>query len=303
MQNKILVGLFVILLLISGCTSFSRTSNVETIEDYRVGTKGIDISFLSGLPSKELIEDSQFSVGITLHNRGATSVENGRITLSYDDEYLGFTTDTNKNFELEGRSQFLPDGEERSFYFEGSTQFLDRESFRRDVTITATACYPYETSFIEFVCLDRPYVNDQERGNAVCRVQDVTSSGQGGPVYVSSVDMSFTENSQGVKPFFDITISHRGSGLVIHPHSYDSQCSRASSQGQLNKVLVTSVTLSEVQLDCNERELTLRDGSARLRCSTVSELIASRLPFESPLRIELSYGYAESESFKTTIVR
>ena len=296
-----LVVLFSFLLLLSSCMPFGNQRQT-TIEDYRQGVSSIDISFIRGLPGQELLQDSRFSVGVVLHNKGASDVLNGRLVLTYDKEYFGFFSGTSRSFELLGRSSFLPQGEERSFFFEGETKSLGTESFTRDFRLTATACFEYETVFVGLVCLDRPFTNDLERGTAVCRVRDITSSGQGGPVFVSRVEYTAIENNLGVKPFFDITISHRGSGIVTHPDSYGVMCSSASSQGLINRIVVKKATLSEVELDCNERELQLRSDSVRLRCTTFSEIIPHRLPFEAPLKIELGYGYSLHSHVSTSII-
>ena len=297
-----LLYLLFVLLLLFGCSGYR---DVDTIDRYRTGYRGAEISFVRNAPPREILQDSLFSIGVEVHNRGATSIERGYLSLNYDSDYIRLFSASSKTISLEGRNPFNPQGESRPFFFEGTTLLLDPESARRTVPIIASFCYPYTTTLVDTVCLDFPHITSRERGLSVCTLQDKRYQGQGAPVGVSSVDITITSGqSQGiVKPIFDIIITHSGRGIVLDPDNYVGPCVARGSTNNLNTVRIARATISDIPLVCNTDVITLRDGSARVRCELSQGVYEAMLPFEAPLSIILEYGYMSSATVQTDILK
>lgn len=302
MKMKLLFFLLIILIFLVGCTS---STGIPTNELFLTGYNGVSIQFVRNTPPSEITERTPFVIGIDAHNRGPVDVSQAFLVLSYDRDYIRLHSGDSKVIALEGRNVFNPSGELRSFFFEGETRSLDQESLRRDVPIIASLCYRYNTTLSDVFCLDQTYSSSQERGRVICRPEDKRYSGQGGPVGISSVDMTILSSSSSMAAhvYFDIIIRHSGRGIVINPDNYRQVCTSGSPGEHINKVRVVTATLSDIPLTCSEEELILRNNEARLRCQTIQAINVAAFPFNAPLVVQLDYGYIESTTKNIQIIR
>lgn len=298
-----------IILFCLSLTSCSRSSgqyDVDTIENFRKGSLGLDLDFVMNNPPREILEDSIFAIGLEVHNRGATSVHDAILTLSYDSDYLDLFGQSYKQFDLEGKNSLNPDGEERNYFFEAETKYLDTESSTRSLPIMASVCYQYQSVLTEVMCIGRSYTDNYDSGDPVCDVRDFTYSGQGGPVIVESVKLNIlsTDSDAVVKPIFDIVLSHRGQGLVTNFEDYSKLCTSSfGSASKMNLIEVVEAKLSDYPLTCEGKVYSLTDGTVRIRCESLREVNAYQMPFQAPLNLVLNYGYMQSESISVDMVR
>lgn len=301
LKEYIFLFLFLAITLLNGC-SFEEGTYVSD-DTFRSGFSGVRLSFVDGAPPDEISENTATQVGISVNNVGAYDVEDGYITLNYDHDYLKLYSQNKKKITLEGRNKFNRDGEERAFFFDGETKFLESQSQAHEVPLIASVCYKYDSVLNDVLCIDRPYVNSVERGSKICTYSPKTYGGQGGPVGITSVKLllSKTSGEDLLKPIFDIELSHKGDGLVSSVKSYSSACTTGSSKESMNKVFVDAY-LSGKKLDCGNEEVKLVNGRARVRC-VGQEIFTYAMPFKAPLSINLSYAYSESETFKFKITR
>ncbi len=315
-----MVKIFALLLLalfIAGCSGGGEGKIPFSYEAIHTGTDGVKIDFLSNAPSSELLAPSKegqqgypFRVGINVNNRGASNVENGWVTVTAEDDYLQLD-DFKKSFSLEGKSILNPSGDIGIETFNGITKnFKEGQAEKYISVILATACYNYNTEFKSDVCIDTD-VLDLKRKERICSMKDITSTGQGAPVAVTSVETKmFPEGDSDhiafVKPQFVISIKNVGDGEVVNPElDMGSVCSselvsdrNSDSFKTAWNILTVSAKLSDKDLSCFPNPVKLRGDDDIVRCSLRDEdKIDANIPsYMSPLTITLSYGYTSTVS-------
>jgi hypothetical protein len=120
-NKKISLIIFVVLsfAFISACFP-SGNLNLDT--QFRKGSEGLQMSFLDNLPPQEILAGDRFSIGINLENRGAYDITEGRITLSgYQPNQYAFVGGSSQTFQLEGKSQFVSQGEVSPIIFDAQS--------------------------------------------------------------------------------------------------------------------------------------------------------------------------------------
>lgn len=165
-----------------------------------------------------------------------------------------------------------------------------------------TSCYQYTTYATPSVCIDPEPYNAEIR--KVCQAKTYTTSGgQGAPVAITSV---FQENTP-LKVRFDFEIQNVGKGKIWDP-GYLEYCSpyypgRPSSRmtdvvyiGDV-RVGTASMLSGDPRLECTpDHAVRLQNGRGRFTCSyDISRLRNLKSAFETPLVVELWYGYSDSE--------
>jgi hypothetical protein len=302
--SKLFLTLCCLLLVLAGCSSGGGSATVEVRDDFRTGSQGLQLEFVRNIPPDEVFENSLITIGVNLHNKGAYDIDGGLLVLNYDNDYISLDSADSLRFDLEGKSQYTRDGEERPFFFEGSTNNLDQESQRREIPLSATACYHYASILSENVCLTLPYDTSQEKGLETCQSKPSLSfSGQGAPVRISKVDVSVfaSELTQSTKVAFDITFTHSGKGLLAPEQTYDSICTSRSGSANVDEITLVSALLSDTIMSCNKQSFSLKENSAKIRC-TAEGISSYLLPYEAPLFIELAYGYVETMATSISLV-
>lgn len=294
----------ILILLLGLLTACGSSTSIPTNDQYRTGYSGLQIQFVRNNPPVELIETIPFAVALQVHNRGPFDVKNAFLVLSYDTDYVGMASDT-KSISLEGRNIYNPQGESRAYFFQAETRKLDAESQRRKVPIIASLCYVYESLLTDVICLDKGYETGQDRGRVICTPQDKRYSGQGGPVGISSLDITIlpNEETQYAKVYLDMVVTHSGNGIIVQPDAYKQACTSGTPSESINKVLVKSAALSDFPLVCSDQYVTLRNNQARLRCESTHEINIAAFPFNAPVYLELEYGYVDSVTTNVEIIR
>lgn len=176
-----------------------------------------------------------------------------------------------------------------------------QDQFRQDYQLTS--CYGYTTFVSPMICVDR---DPQSAETKVCRAQRLNWEGsQGGPVAVTSVDQTTTRN----EVIMDITVENRGTGTVWDPGHLE-RCSpyypgrvRPSMK---NNVYVGQAIMGGQILDCTGQEVRLDPNTERAQFTCGFDLTEAAdvgSGFETPLRMELWYGYSESVQRSFTVRR
>lgn len=332
MKKNIIVVLFSISILVFGC-NIGGKSSTKSIEDIRVGTEGISLSFLANNPPAIIhVEDSpaadnKFKVVLQLNNKGAYpqteegTAPQGKLYLSgYDPKIIselkekdtsGPWSDLAKKT-LEGKSTINPGGGIDFVDFDGKVDinYLNVEKY--EPTLLATACYKYNTVLGPQVCIDPdPYstVNTKK----VCTVSEISLSNQGAPIAVTSI----SEEALATKTQFRITIKNVGSGDVIKSSSIE-KCdpfgTEKLSREDYDKVFLEEVKIGAKQLQCGPfSESSSETGFVRLinkEGSIICKLEKSEYAgqagqansaYTTPLRIKLSYAYKNTADRKILV--
>lgn len=294
------VALIVLLLVLVACGP--KQAEPAQPVDFRTGSQGLAMSFVSNLPPARLFDREPFNAMIQVENKG-TSLLGGpgdRIYLSGFDNTIitGINTYGESIPELEGRGPFLPQGGIDSVNFKGTIQSLTGKRIDKYVpTILATACYNYETVASAQVCIEpNPYAATSVQ--RVCTPSTVSSGSQGAPIAVTRVEV---EPSPG-KTRFRIQIQNVGGGDVFrNGGQFIDKCS-PYNQGlgfdevDFLQVVEVSVSDQSIRQSCkpldNTQHIRLTNGQATLFCEFSG--MQGQSAYLTPLNIILQYGYRQS---------
>lgn len=332
MKKRYILGLLIIsLLLISSCsltgkkgTSTSSKSK-KAIEDVRVGTQGIIVSFLPNNPPDRIVVEqgieNPIKIVLQVNNKGAypqpdegtkrgAAPDPAKIYLSgHDTSIIRFSqreADLSAKA-LEGKSTINPNGGIDFVNFEGKVHadILNVEKY--EPTLLATACYHYNTVASPQVCIDTdPYSEISTR--KVCEVADITLSSQGAPIAVTKI----AEEALATKTQFRISIKNVGGGDVIKITS-EQKCDPLGTEKiqreDVDKVYLVGVFLGNKQLNCgpfgegitksNSGFIRLINGEGSIICEFQRQDYpqGANTAYTTPLKIHLAYIY------RTTVER
>lgn len=300
------------LVLVSvGCTTREGEGGEE---NFRVGTRGLEMRFGVNSPPPRLYDDEDFRVIIELYNEGATDISGGnnRIYLSGFDSSIitGISTYGATIQDLEGKSMYNPQGDYDVVEINGYVRDLkSRNIDTLDQDLLVTACYNYETIAAPVVCIDPdPYsVTKEEKVCDANYVVDFVGT-QAAPVAVTNVQVEPAPK----RTQFKIYVKNVGVGTVIKPgFGYLDRCNPYDPVGldynDVDYVRVDEVKVGDMSIkgSCKPLEndmLRLQSYSQSPKGASsaaigymICELDGITGPaYTTPLRIKLSYGYRDS---------
>lgn len=299
MKIKVFLLMIVVIVFLTGCGS----GGDDLKRDIYQGTEGVYVDIFD-LPS-EVNENEEIPFIIKVENKGPYET-NGRIVISTERDYMGIKGQNSYvglDFNLGGKSVLNDIDDFEIFNIPLYAKTLDPLSETHDTFITTYTCYGYKGLGYADVCIDTdPYkIGDSDKA---CNVQSSISlsEGQGGPVVIDRIEPKMLIDGNVIRPQFKIYIQNRGQGTVIQKDSINQVCSRDS----LNVVTYNTLTLSEVevsgkklsagQIECIPTNLQLKNEQDFVTCTVVSSQGISRnmLSYESPMKIQIDYGYATS---------
>jgi hypothetical protein len=144
-------------------------------------------------------------------------------------------------------------------------------------------------------------------GRKVCIPKEYKWSGsQGAPVAITSLKQDPTPRSI----MLTFTIRNVGAGDIVHP-GYLERCSPYFNAGRggldrryMDTVYIGDVRIGNQRLSCTPGpEIRLNDGIGTFTCEYFMEFAGSSTAYETPVVIELWYGYKEYMETKTLIKR
>jgi len=310
------IGLFILLIII-GCKG-SKDTNPVTKEESYTGTDALVFNFLKNAPPNQVYastdtERSQFNIGVDLENKGASNIEDGFLTLILENDYMAIDDWPNTEkvsysggnqaaFSIEGRSLTNPaGGKDITTIKVNARKFPEQMSETHKSSILLATCYKYQTNVYENVCIDTD-VYDLKNLDKACKVKDLSLNSQGAPVSVTKVEVEMLphESDTKIKPFFTIYVENKGKGEVIRPDLtvIENACSSESLKIQENDLNVVNIKAylsgKEFELDCNPQYIKLRDKKGYVRCNLKEGKEKKYGTYESPLIIDLYYGYMET---------
>jgi hypothetical protein len=302
------------LLILSGCFSPG-----VTYIDYRSGTEGLNINIIG--PND-----------ITLYP-GSTSeydeyefriINKGSTTINKDDIYMRIQLtnnflrekDTDKNrIILRSMDDF---NAQKTTYLEGKTRFniqgYDISHFinieaipgpHRYTTanIRADLCYRYKTILTESICIN----TRKHRPNQGCNKKEYYfSNGQGAPIRISKLEVRELQTSDdNIEIRLMITVENVQGNIVSSAQS-DKFAEGCLLQQDINKIDIIEAKLGSIDLNCNNNNdiIELIDNQRTITC-TIDDNISDNAQgyFDTPLYIELAYGYYTTYSKSISIIR
>ena len=323
----IVFAIFSIMMLLTACGAGFSRKQVEGEEDRPFaydahrGTQGLDLQFLSKNPPTRVFytganpNSPLFTVMVEVRNKGTHTVGTlgpGYVYLSgYDPNIIDFQEDLAGQSDLldfAGVSSFNPDGDYTVLEWQGYIGYGGTEwpvgADKITPKLKATACYPYRTIANPMVCVDpNPFSPKEDKS---CRIKNIiTEGGQGAPVVVSSVKQEATKEQL----YFEINIRNaHDKGLAYDINRVtcsgsgpDARCCPSSLGYEDLNIIIYRVSLGQTLLtDCkpqyqmytaptNEFRIKMTDGKGKIYCSI--ENPGGTSEYETPLHIELDYGY------------
>jgi hypothetical protein len=299
-------GLLLVLLLVAGCSGYTGIGQApNTDEEHQTGVRELTYYFHPDTPPREMLQETQSEIVVVLENKGASDISDGVVSLIAEQSYLSIVGASNRRFSLEGRNKYNPEGESDRFSFLVRSSTLDRQSQRHELQVLATVCYDYSTEIDEVVCIDPdPYGQPIDGIKKICKMSDISSSGQGAPIVITKIDMSVINERDGrIVPIFDIHIENKGNGEVVAAEDASQLCSGVPLRPEtFNKVSIYGV-LADEPLECNTRTVNLVGKKATVRCTLPYGIDPYAGAYTTPLHIQLSYGYSDAISKSFSLVR
>ena len=319
--------MFAIFLLGCNLASTSTTSK-QTQTDFHVGMEGLTAEFSKTAQPQIVFENSNFPVLLTLRNKGAYDIKakSGLISFGREKDYvtelkfskndrLGTVEKDTMSFDIEGKREINPKGDELILELTGTAGKLDPQSENKLSTITATLCYPYRTLVSATACIDTDVFGTRPV-KKVCSAKEIAmSNGQGAPVAVTKIVPQMVPEGDVIHPQFLIFVENRGSGSPVNILKYNNVCSKQDSDNKdlWNVAFLKAYIRDNKQLvccpnfegKCQEKEtdinkftglIRFRDNKDFVRCFFSEGVPKNYDAFTTPLRIEIDYGYVQSYS-------
>lgn len=270
-MKKLLILLFTVAILLTSCVP---RPEVKPIIDYRTGTQGVELNFMQNYPPDEVSVGSEFGIIIELRNKGAASVERGRITIGgVDEEYIMFINDINNlYFDLDARSPIVPEGGYQVISIRAKSIALPPGMKEYSDIITATANYDYKTILITEACIN-PHIFEFGKAGALCELRESAFQGQGAPIAIKKIEPSIALKNGRLSLNYKIHIENVGDGTA-------------------ENIMIERALLSTSELDCEGKSYSFKAGKATIKCST--EIPNRGEVYTAPLQINIKYEYRKS---------
>ena len=267
------------------------------LREVQTGTRGVEISVVPNYPPATLYDQNQFIALVEVNNRGNHDLDLQDCFI----QMTGFDSNIIKGVQpihscaenlgkLEGKNVYNTEGGFNQIEFSSSDVSLPSGVFDYSPRLNFLACYNYHTRTSPLICVD-PLLFQVTAEQKSCAPRDVgMGGGQGAPVGVSYVGVDMV----GSKAVFEIDVQNFGSGRVLSPDADIKNCGQIALQyTDLDKV-VYNVELSGGSLiDCKplDRIVRLNNNRGKIVCSFD---IQGGAAFETPLLVNLDYGYIQS---------
>lgn len=299
-----------------GCTASSNNTPPPPLY---IGTEGIALSFPNQNNLQQYANDT-FSIALRLENKGATDVgastnytinsvsykgADGYLSVTYDPATISPQSNIQQNFSLLGRSLLYNIGQVDFYAFTFKANPLSGNRGTLQTPITFTACYPYTTTFLKTVCVDRDFYNTQL--TKLCVGTDITDSSQGAPISIVNVEPRFVQTDTVVQPRYLVTLQNNGQGYTLANMPGDdskNSCIQSNlNRNDFGKIYVTGL-LGAAKLNCgtDDTGITRFDqNTVQIICKLDNSSINPGPNYESTLTIQAHYIYIDSLTADVTI--
>ncbi len=306
MKNKIIFLLLII--LITSCTS-NNNNDAELEKDLYKGTQGVILEYFENNFPDEVFENEKLDYAVKLTNKGPYTAHNIRLLVSLEKGYMTFASDpealTNIKVReiapLEGKTIFNPLDDFDVVELPMIVKSLDDLSEYHDTVILTTLCYDYKGIAIADVCID-PDPFDTTSREKECNLKESISlsGGQGGPVVIDKIETRMMVNDDStVSPQFKIYVTNQGQGTVLKEGTTRLVCNKESATTEVyNIVRISKIQFSEFtkkDFNCIPEDLVLRNEQDFITC-TLEKSVNENYAYQTPLTVEIVYGYTESSS-------
>ena len=282
----------ILLIFLSGCTLLGgKTVIIEK------GTKALELSFVKDMPPYQTYEDTRNAIAVYMKNVGATNIKEGIYSLNAPTQYID-VPESFGTFQLQGKQEGLPYGEEYQQQFLTQTKNLAAQQQKIPLDISFTACFPYKTHAGFSTCIDTdPTGIDKRKSCSTLYIS--TSGGQGGPVVIKKIEPKMEIQKEGVIPVFDIYLRNEGGGIITSQKNFGDYCKGKQLPRQ---EIELSVLLADEKLECSKEKLELSSKESRINCRG-REYSRKEGTFNALLVIDANYGYVQTVAKQINVVK
>lgn len=311
MKKRGIVSVIFVLIFLVSCQFQPRPDSpldtVAALKQIQSGTLGVETKTLPNFPPTMIYDQDELITIIEVKNRGSHDLQAADCFIrieGLDPDIVGGEFHTPRSCAenmdtLEGKKIYNLEGGQNQVEFVADNVQLPFGVPDYSPNLNIKTCYNYHVTATPQVCID-PLLYQITQNQKICTPQNVgLSGGQGGPVGVSYVDVEMTTG----KAIFSININNFGSGMVLSPYTDLQACSDASiDRTEYNKVVYTVQLSGGSVVDCKPRDgiVRLNNGQGKILCTFD---IAGTAAYETPLIIDLDYGYTQSQRLPIKIIK
>lgn len=283
-RNIILMTILFIVIGISGCGGGDGDTSASK---WRVGNKGLEMSFQPGSPAKSVFDGDKIDIALDLWNRGAEPLSGDIYLTGFDPSiFQGIITSPGPFSIIDSKTKYNTQGgyvPVRQTGFVVLPPGMDSFSTR----INAVACYDYQTVASIPVCID-PAPNRNDNTDP-CRPGSFGAGTQAAPVAITNVDVESTPN----RAIFRITISNVGSGEVL-ASDVVPRCMDNIYTADKNWVYFEAFAGNAYALQCEPTNpVKLSGNSGTVTCWLDNPGINGDSAFTTTLNMNVIYGYKD----------
>ena len=307
-----------LLLFLSSCGS--GTTVLET--ELQTGTDGLTIDILD-FPTA-ITEEDKFYLALELRNEGFYDIEDARVFASVERDFVevdnwDLPEDFTASFEgivsftLDGKSIYNTRGDKQILRAVMNTKKIDPTRNLMKSRIVINACYSYSTILSDTICIDTD-PSGLSVAAKTCTSTNLNADSQGAPVAITKVDQKIIPgtSSENVGIEFTILAKNKGSGLIVNPDGFDIVCLEgAESREDYNTIKIKRIGFYDFELDSQQSDIVCtpnvlretKDGYiTKCRLNEGRNIPKKLFTFETPIVIELEYGYRISEGTEIEIM-
>ena len=313
MEKRGKIGILLLLISLLFLISCQRVPGGEQPEDtaaalrqVQVGSQGVEVRVLPNYPPPTIYDENELITIVEVRNKGNHDLEPQECFIripGFDPNIVGGDYQRARSCAenvgvLEGKTVFNLEGGFNQIEFSTQNIALPRGVPDYDPALKILSCYNYGTQANPQVCID-PLFYQVTSEQKTCIPRNVgMGGGQGGPVGVTNVGVEMT----GSKAIFDITVANLGSGRVLSPFADIQACNDANlERTDFDKVYYNVELAGGSLVDCKPRDgfVRLSNGQGKILCTFN---IPGTSAYETPLLIDLDYGYIDSEPMSVRII-
>jgi hypothetical protein len=312
------------LLIILICLLFiSCNNNRNNIGDTKLqkGIDGLTVEFMKNMP-KEVYEEGKIYSTFEMRNGGFFDIDEGILVPSIEKDLVeidswdlpsSFRKENTESilFDLKGKSLVNTRGEKQVGSIVLKARQIDDTRNKIESRIILNTCYPYLTIMSETICIDTD-PNNLAVAKKTCKTKDITSSGQGAPIAITKIEQKTvpSDSKDSVVVQFTIYAENKGKGVIISKDRYKEVCQGKSLKKEdyntieLKDLKFSDYSYEDDDFDCHPIPLREQDGKYYTRCTLKEEnsISKNKLTFETPIVVELAYGYKTALSEEIEIL-
>ena len=293
--------------------------NVDT--KLQKGTDGLVMKFMKNIP-KQVYEKDKLYLNFEISNQGYTDIKEGILLPLIERDFiqidswelssdLSADSENTVKFDLDGKSLSSTRGEKKVITLMLNAKEIEDTRNKQKTNIVISACYPYSSVLSDTICIDTD-PNDLTVAKKTCKVKDVTSAGQGGPVVINKIEEKILpgDSKDSVRVQFIIHAINKGDGILIDYDKYRDICiGRNPEKEDYNSIKIKGLRFSDYayedgDFECEPNPLKEVKGEYIARCVLKAEnsIPKSMLTFQTPIVLELIYGYKTAISEEVEIL-